>query len=154
MEILRQVENVDYKGLSIGKAVVKFYHKEGLQGLLKGNTPAIVRILPFSAIEFFSMEFYKNFFIRDGRGHNTFLRNFICGALSGLNAITITFPLDLMRTRLACNTENSEVNDTHIIKSLKELYRKEGIKGLYKGYSVTFLVRNYLINRVQCHLLQ
>jgi len=137
---LRQVENVDYKGLSISKALAKFYHHEGLKGLLKGNLPALIRILPFSAVEFYSYEFYKNIFI--GNTSNiSFSKSFICGALAGLNAITITFPLDMMRTRLACNTQNSDVKDTHLIKSLVELFHKEGIRGLYKGYSITFIVR-------------
>ena len=64
----------------------------------------------------------------------------ICGALTGLNAITITFPLDVARTRLACNTENSSVKDSKLWATLINLYKKEGIRGLYKGYSITFLV--------------
>jgi len=141
VEILRQIENVDYKGLSISRSMIKFYQLEGLAGLLKGNLPAIIRILPFSSIEFFSFEFYKNLLIRGGDPKkNSFVRSFFCGALAGLNAITMTFPLDVMRTRLAANTANSSVTDTNLIRSLVALFQTEGIRGLYKGYSITFLV--------------
>ena len=92
------------------------------------------------------MEFYKSFFIKQPGQTLSFAKSFFCGLLAGLNAITITFPLDVVRTRLAANTLNSSVKDTHLIKSLKELYLKEGIRGLYKGYSVTFIV-NYVINK-------
>jgi hypothetical protein len=144
VEILRQVENLDYKGLSIRQSIVKFYAQDGVRGLLKGNLPAMIRILPFSAVEFFSYEFYKNQLMRGDPKNSTFARSFLCGALAGLNSITLTFPLDVMRTRLACNTGvNSSVKDTHLFQSLVNLFKDGGIRGLYKGYSVTVLVRDF-----------
>ena len=146
MEILRQVDNIDYKGINIVKSIKKFYKTQGMKGLFKGNSAAIVRIFPFSAIEFYSFEFYKNVFIR-GRAdrQNSFLYTLLCGALTGLNAITLTFPLDVARTRLACVTCNSQVKDENLRSSLSGLYKAEGIRGLYKGYSVTFIVLKYII---------
>jgi len=108
VEILRQVDNKDYKGLNFTKSIVKFYKTQGLNGLFKGNSASLVRIFPFSAIEFYSFEFYKNIFIRGHkRDTNNILFTLLCGALTGLNAITLTFPLDVVRTRLACHTLNS-----------------------------------------------
>ena len=131
---------MDYKGVSITKSLARFYQNEGIKGLLKGNLPALIRILPFSSIEFYSFELYKSIFMGNDPKDRTFLKSFFCGALAGLNAITLTFPLDVMRTRLAANTANSDVKDTHLFKSLVQLFKNEGIRGLYKGYSITFLV--------------
>lgn len=141
LEILRQVDNPDYKGVKINKAFRKFYDTQGVRGLFKGNSAALVRIFPFSAIEFYSFEFYKNMIIR-GRPErqNSVYYTMICGGLTGLNAITLTFPLDVARTRLACNTQNSAVKDEKLWKTLVDLWTKEGVRGLYKGYSITFLV--------------
>jgi hypothetical protein len=36
--------------------------KEGMHGLLKGNTVQVLRIAPFSAFEFFFYDFYKRVF--------------------------------------------------------------------------------------------
>ena len=97
---MRQVDNVDYKGINIYKSIKKFYQTEGIKGLFKGNSAAVIRVFPFSAIEFYSFEFYKNFFIRgNAERQNNFYYTLLCGALTGLNAITLTFQLDVARTR-------------------------------------------------------
>jgi hypothetical protein len=142
LEILRQVDNIDYKGVGLFQAFNKFYKTQGVNGLFKGLSAALVRIFPFSAIEFYSFEFYKNMFIR-GRPErqNSLFYTLICGGLTGLNAITLTFPLDVARTRMCCATQNSNVKDANLIDSLKGLYKSEGVRGLYKGYSITFIVK-------------
>jgi hypothetical protein len=142
---LRQVDNRDYRGLNIYKSFNKFYQTQGVNGFFKGNSAMLARIFPFSAIEFYSFEFYKNMFIRGKPENNRFIVTFMCGALAGLNAITLTFPLDVARTRLACNTLNSDCKDSSLIKSLVNLYKDSGIKGLYKGYSLVFIVIIYLL---------
>jgi solute carrier family 25 protein 16 len=147
---LRQVENPDYKGMSLGKSFVKFYQTQGVQGLFKGNSASIARIFPFSAIEFYSMEFYKNKFIhgRPERSGNI-LYTMLCGSLAGLNAITFTFPLDVARTRLAATTQNSAVKENSLVGAIVNLWKNEGVRGLYKGYSLAAGVSIYIMYRGQ-----
>lgn len=141
VEILRQVDNKDYKGLNFTKSIIKFYNTQGITGVFKGNSASLVRIFPFSAIEFYSFEFYKNIFIRGKQKRdNNILITFLCGALTGLNAITLTFPLDVVRTRLACHTQNSEITESKFFRTLISLWQTSGIRGLYKGYSIVFFV--------------
>jgi len=142
LEILRQVENTDYKGLSLSQSMKKFYKTQGLTGLFKGNSASLARIFPFSAIEFYSYEFYKNLLIRGDHNkarQNSIFYAILCGGLTGLNAITLTFPLDVARTRLAVDTQNSPIKEKSIFTSLINLWKKDGIRGLYKGYSICFL---------------
>jgi hypothetical protein len=127
---LRQVDNAEYRGLNVYRAFVKFYNTQGIQGFFKSSSAVIVRIIPFSAIEFYSFEFYKYHFNKE----RNFSKNMLCGALAGLNAITLTFPLDVARTRMACN------RDSNLIHSIINLYKNDGIRGLYKGYSLVFIV--------------
>lgn len=145
MEILRQVESKDYKNLNVVKTLKKIIQTQGLSGPFKGNSASIVRIFPFSAIEFYSFEFFKNLIIR-GRPErqNSIYYTSICGALTGLNAITITFPLDVARTRLAVKTDSNIATNAAgkqgIVSTVVDLYKQNGIKGLYKGYSSAFIV--------------
>lgn len=140
VEILRQVENVDYKGLNMFQSVLKFYKTQGIAGLFKGNLASVVRIFPFSSIEFWSFEFYKNKIIRGRKERqNSLFYTLICGFLTGINAITLTFPLDVARTRIAVDTANSSVKESSLTNTLVNLWKSEGIRGLYKGYSVTFI---------------
>lgn len=128
--------------MNFQKSIIKFYKTQGIQGIFKGNSASLIRIFPFSAIEFYSFEFYKNLIIR---GHpdrdNNILFTFLCGGLTGLNAITLTFPLDVVRTRLACHTQNSHIKESGFFKTLISLWQTAGIRGLYKGYSIVFVVK-------------
>ena len=60
IEILRQTQNFDYKNLSFFQSVIKMYKTQGVKGFFKGNTASLMRVLPYSAIEFCSVEFSKN----------------------------------------------------------------------------------------------
>ena len=137
VEILRQVENIDFKGLNLFKSTIQIYQTQGIKGLFKGNLASIVRVFPFSAMEFYFIEYYKNLFIRDNpKRQNSIFYIFLCGGLTGLTAATFTFPLDVARTRLAATTVNSTIKENRISTSLINLWKNEGLKGLYKGYSV------------------
>jgi hypothetical protein len=121
--------------LNIYKSFLKFYNTQGIHGFFKSCSAVIIRIIPFSAIEFYSFEFYK--FTFNVEKDKKFSKMLLCGALAGLNAITITFPLDVARTRLACNKDSS------LVKSIVGLFQTDGYRGLYKGYSLVFIVYNY-----------
>jgi solute carrier family 25 protein 16 len=118
----------------------KIIQTQGFRGLFKGNTASVVRVFPFSAIEFYTIEFCKNTVKRLGRNTSSFFWLFSCGAVSGLTAVSCTFPLDVARTRLAINTENSHIKENKISLSLINLWKEKGIRGLYKGYSVASIV--------------
>jgi hypothetical protein len=122
--------------------LVKFYQTQGVNGLFKGNSASVARIFPFSAIEFFTLEACKNHFIR-GKPQDEYhvYRLFLCGTIAGLNASTITYPLDVARTLLAIKTGQNEVK-AGLINTLINLYKSEGFKGYYKGYSLVFMVKN------------
>lgn len=140
VEILRQVENSDYKGLSFFRSAIKFYQTQGISGFFKGNTASVARNFPYAAIEFWSFEFFKNKFVR-GRENTSVFRTLLCGFLTGFTAITLTYPMDVARTRLAINTENSHIKESRWTVSLINLYKMQGIAGLYKGYSFAIMVR-------------
>jgi len=59
------------------------------------------------------------------------------GGLSGITAASITYPLDLVRTRLAAQTNN--IYYRGISHALYSICRCEGVKGLYKGLGPTLM---------------
>lgn len=126
--------------MSFVKSITKFYKTQGINGLFKGNSASVARIIPFSAIEFYSLETYKNYIIR-GKVQDQYhvYRLFICGILAGLNANTVTYPLDVARTLLAIKTSQSEVK-AGLVETLVLLHKTEGFKGFYKGYSLVLIV--------------
>ena len=111
IEILRQTQNYDYKNLSFIQSVVKMFKTQGIFGFFKGNTASLMRVLPYSAIEFYSLEFAKNMLRKFNINSRNFLGLFLCGTFSGWTAVTLTFPLDVIRTRISVNTEHSNIKD-------------------------------------------
>lgn len=86
------------------------WRNEGLYGFFKGNGVNIVRIAPFSAFEFFFYEFYKHtFFTPNADGQVSNMGKLICGGLTGSTASTLTYPLDLIRTKLSINVADSAI---------------------------------------------
>lgn len=61
LKILFQVQNAgknEYK-LSVGKGLMKMWKEEGWRGLMRGNGTNCIRIVPYSAVQFGSYNFYK-----------------------------------------------------------------------------------------------
>ena len=83
------------------------WRHEGLYGFFKGNGVNVMRIAPFSAFEMFFYELYKrNLFTGDNSGN---MAKLCCGGLTGMTASTLTYPLDLIRTKLSINVADSSV---------------------------------------------
>ncbi len=61
LKILFQIQSAgrnEYK-LSVGKGLAKMWRDEGWRGLMRGNGTNCVRIVPYSAVQFGSYNFYK-----------------------------------------------------------------------------------------------
>ena len=61
LKILFQIQSVgreEYK-LSVGKALGKMWKEEGWRGFMRGNGTNCIRIVPYSAVQFGSYNFYK-----------------------------------------------------------------------------------------------
>ena len=80
-------------------------HKsEGMRGFFKGNGATVAKIAPFSALEFYYYEIFKNNLYpgvskKDLRFHQSIL----CGGITGVVASTLTYPMDLVKTYLTIN---------------------------------------------------
>lgn len=61
LKILFQVQSAgrDAYQLSVGKALMKMWREEGWRGFMRGNGTNCIRIVPYSAVQFGSYNFYK-----------------------------------------------------------------------------------------------
>ncbi|XP_068668468.1 uncharacterized protein [Aristolochia californica] len=129
---------------SIIREASRIVHEEGFRAFWRGNLVTIAHRLPYSSISFYAYERYKNLIqsIPGLEAHRENLSADLCvrllgGGLSGVTAATMTYPLDLVRTRLAAQT--NVVYYRGISHTLYTICRDEGIKGLYKGLGATLL---------------
>jgi solute carrier family 25 phosphate transporter 23/24/25/41 len=61
LKILYQVQSVgrdEYK-MSVGRGLMKMWKEEGWRGFMRGNGANCLRIVPYSAVQFGSYNFYK-----------------------------------------------------------------------------------------------
>ncbi len=90
--------------------------------LYKGNGAQMLRIFPYAAFQFTSYETYKhiNKIIFKDRANN-FLNSMACGSLAGVTAVTLTYPLDVIRSRLAFQFKGEHIY-SGVFDSIMKIY--------------------------------
>ncbi|KAM5556542.1 hypothetical protein ABKV19_024095 [Rosa sericea] len=129
---------------SIWREASRIAGEEGFRAFWKGNLVTIAHRLPYSSVNFYSYEQYKKILhtvpglenSRDNMSTDICV-HFVGGGLAGITAATATYPLDLVRTRLAVQTNVMYYRG--IGHALRTISRDEGIFGLYKGLGATLL---------------
>lgn len=106
---------------------------EGLTGLWKGNIPAELMYVSYSAIQFTA---YRSVTValQSRFGENRLpaaVESFIAGASAGAVATTATYPLDLLRTRFAA--QGTEKVYASLGASIREIAINEGPRGFFQG---------------------
>lgn len=129
---------------SISREALRIVNEEGFRAFWKGNLVTIAHRVPYSSVNFYAYEEYKSLLKsipgldgRDGKvGADVFV-HFTGGGLAGITAASATYPLDLVRTRLAA--QRNTMYYRGIWHSFSTICRDEGFFGLYKGLGATLL---------------
>src|SRR5438874_2621628 len=94
------------------------FRDEGVFGLFRGHSATILRIFPYAAIKFVTYEQIRNIVIRR-KDQETPFRRLISGFLAGVTSVFFTYPLELIRVRLAFETrKDSRSSLSTIIKTI------------------------------------
>jgi solute carrier family 25 phosphate transporter 23/24/25/41 len=143
LKILMQVQSVgrDAYKLSVGKALVKMWKEEGWRGFMRGNGTNCIRIVPYSAVQFSSYNFYKRSIFESHPGADLSpLTRLVCGGLAGITSVFLTYPLDIVRTRLSIQSASFAELGAKPEKlpgmwtTLIQMYKTEGgMSALYRG---------------------
>lgn len=101
VKILYQISKAPAAGGRTGylRYIPQIYKTEGVLAFWKGNTAAVIRVVPYMSITFLSYEEYKVVF--RAFGFQKDVVNVGSGMLAGMTAVCLTYPLDLVRARLA-----------------------------------------------------
>lgn len=131
--------------------------QDGMRGLFQGHSATLLRIFPYAAIKFLAYEQIRSVVIRT-KAEETSVRRFLSGSLAGMTSVFVTYPLEVIRVRLAFETKREgrpslraicaqiyneqparrpEVTAT--AGSLKAVEPKSGIINFYRGFSPTLL---------------
>ncbi|XP_014235625.1 graves disease carrier protein-like [Trichogramma pretiosum] len=138
IKILLQAHNNHYKHLGVFSGLKEIIRHEKFFALYKGNFAQMIRIFPYAATQFTSFEFYKTFFARIPILQSTsHLDKFAAGACAGVTSVALTYPLDMIRARLAF-----QVTGQHVYSGITHtaicIFKEEGgLRALYRGFIPT-----------------
>ncbi|OAX34741.1 mitochondrial carrier [Rhizopogon vinicolor AM-OR11-026] len=112
VKILFQASNPDfqkYAGTWSGayRAGLAIYRDGGARGLLQGHSATLIRIFPYAAIKFMAYDQWRPF-LMPTREQETNFRRFAAGALAGMTSVIFTYPLELVRVRMAFHSRLSD----------------------------------------------
>ncbi|XP_020583894.1 graves disease carrier protein isoform X2 [Phalaenopsis equestris] len=145
VKILFQTRRADFQGIGLFGSFQKIIRTEGVLGFYRGNGASIARIVPYAALHYMAYEQYRRWIILGfpdiNRGP---VLDLVSGSIAGGTAVLCTYPLDLVRTKLAYQViESSKLKFTvlssgdqvyHGIRDcMIKIYKKNGLRGLYRG---------------------
>ncbi|XP_037105676.1 mitochondrial coenzyme A transporter SLC25A42-like [Syngnathus acus] len=138
-KIIFQVSSKRFSAKEAFRLIYCSYMKDGLLSLWRGNSATMVRVMPYAAIQFYSHEQYKKVL----GGHYGFqgkalppLPRLLAGSLAGTTAAMLTYPLDMVRARMAVTAKEMYSNIMHVFVRISQ---EEGFKTLYRGFTPTIL---------------
>ena len=121
-KILRQVHSQHYESYGIFESFYRIVQKEGFLALYKGNGAQMLRIFPYAAMQFTSYETYKSLNKKIfTRTHDNLFNSLACGSLAGMTAVSCTYPLDVIRSRLAFQYTGEHIY-SGIFDSIQKIY--------------------------------
>lgn len=109
VKILFQASNpqfAKYTGSWFGvvTAMRDINQQDGMRGLFRGHSATLLRIFPYAAIKFLAYEQVRSLLITCP-AQETPLRRLLSGSLAGVTSVFFTYPLEVIRVRLAFETK-------------------------------------------------
>lgn len=130
-----------YKG--IGDCFMRCAREEGVWSLWRGNWANVIRYFPTQAINFSTKDALYQVFLK-GVDPNVEKAKFmtmslLSGGIAGSFSLVFVYPLDFARTRLGADIgkEAGEREFNGLWDCCAKIFRKDGIPGLYQGFSVS-----------------
>ncbi|CAA7397307.1 unnamed protein product [Spirodela intermedia] len=145
VKILFQTRRADFQSVGLLGSFQKIMQREGIQGFYRGNGASVARIVPYAALHYMAYEQYRRLIILSFptpiRGP---VLDLLSGSVAGGTAVILTYPLDLVRTKLAYQVVSptqlnmrmlspTEQVYKGIVDCILKIYRSCGIRGLYRG---------------------
>jgi len=123
------IKGPTYKG--IWGTMRKIRQQEGIRALWKGNIPAELLYVCYGGGQFVAYRTISQLLSQLPNRLPSSAESFISGAAAGAAATTLTYPLDLLRTRFAA--QGTQKVYEGIFGSIRDISRHEGTRGFFRG---------------------
>lgn len=129
------------KYTGIMQASKDIFREEGLPGFWRGNVPALLMYMPYTAIQFTVLHKLKTLASGSSKTDDH-LRlspylSYVSGAIAGCAATVGSYPFDLLRTILASQGEPKIYPNMR--SAFVDIVQTRGIRGVYAGLTPTLV---------------
>ena len=119
--------------------VVRVYQEQGLWSFWRGNVASVLRYFPSQAMNFAFKDQYQQWFLKTNGGTPPsfwvqFATNLVSGGMAGGTAMLASYPLDVVRTRMAADVQ-AQVQ-RNLRSCVVNMWRDGGIGEFYRGLPV------------------
>ncbi|KAI7858339.1 mitochondrial carrier domain-containing protein, partial [Circinella umbellata] len=130
-----------------GRLLIRIKQVEGVRGYFKGLGPNLVGVIPARSINFYTYGNGKKLYTELNQGKETVGVHLISAATAGIITSTATNPIWVVKTRLQLQQPVGTKNKngmmarryTSSLDCTLHILKEEGIRGLYKGMSASYL---------------
>ncbi|PIA16286.1 mitochondrial carrier [Coemansia reversa NRRL 1564] len=146
VKILFQTHNArfaKYAGTHFGliRAGAAIYKEYGVRGLFQGHSMQLARIFPYAAIKFMTYEQLKR--ALGQRIDDKHVRNFLAGSLCGVISVTVSYPLDMLRVRMAYTTPVAGAPRQRVSSVVRAIYQEKahrfGVSNFFRGFPLSLM---------------
>ncbi|KAL2179824.1 mitochondrial carrier domain-containing protein [Thermothelomyces heterothallicus CBS 202.75] len=114
--------------------LVRMVREEGVASVLRGVWPNSARAAAMTASQLASYDVFKRTLLRLTPMQDNLATHFSASFLAGVVAATVTSPIDVIKTRVM-----SSSGDHGVVRVLREVSAKEGMRWMFKGWVPSFL---------------
>lgn len=114
--------------------LARMVRDEGAASLFRGVWPNSARAAAMTASQLASYDVFKRTLLRVAGMRDGLATHFTASFLAGVVAATVTSPIDVIKTRVMSASGNHGV-----VGVLREVYAKEGMRWMFKGWVPSFL---------------
>lgn len=141
IKIRLQLQEQSFKHRQGATQVLKnLLRTEGPVALWKGNVPAEIMYILYGAAQFTSYQFLNRTFEGLSQKYNITISSSVHSLITGIGAGTastiVTYPFDLLRTRLAANSNKQFLSMT---STVVKIIKNEGVQGCFSGIKPAML---------------
>ena len=137
VKILFQAQNPEYQKysghwLGVFRAGREIVRENGMWALFRGHSATLMRIFPYAAIKYMAYD-KLHFALMPTRQQETAARLFLAGSSSGVLSVFLTYPLELIRVRLAFETKREKAARGSLRRIIRTIYTEGSTEAPFSG---------------------
>lgn len=130
----KSLSELKYRGMI--HAMFRITKEEGFTALFNGIKPALLRQATYGTLKIGLYHGIKRMITEDPK-QETLALNMCAGILAGAMSSAVCNPTDVLKVRLQAQTGENMALNTGMLVNFRNIYRIEGLRGLYRGVGPT-----------------